>query len=35
VQAHDGTIRVEGAPGGGAAVVIELPVGTPPSEGTP
>jgi two-component system sensor histidine kinase KdpD len=29
VQAHDGTIRVERAPGGGAAVVIELPVGAP------
>jgi two-component system sensor histidine kinase KdpD len=27
VQAHDGSIRIEGAPGGGTAVVIELPVG--------
>ena len=27
VQAHGGRIRIEGAPGGGAAVVIELPVG--------
>ncbi|MBI3648138.1 MAG: DUF4118 domain-containing protein [Actinobacteria bacterium] len=30
VQAHDGHIRVEGVPGGGTAVVIELPVGEPP-----
>jgi two-component system sensor histidine kinase KdpD len=29
VQAHEGSIRVEGAPGGGTAVVIELPVGAP------
>jgi two-component system, OmpR family, sensor histidine kinase KdpD len=29
VQAHDGAIRIEGAPGGGTAVVIELPVGAP------
>jgi two-component system, OmpR family, sensor histidine kinase KdpD len=29
VQAHAGRIRIEGAPGGGAAVVIELPVGVP------
>jgi two-component system sensor histidine kinase KdpD len=29
VQAHDGTIKIEGAPGGGTAVVIELPVGGP------
>jgi two-component system sensor histidine kinase KdpD len=27
VQAHGGRIRIEGAPGGGTAVVIELPVG--------
>jgi two-component system sensor histidine kinase KdpD len=29
IQAHDGTIKIEGAPGGGTAVVIELPVGAP------
>ncbi|MFL5735746.1 MAG: ATP-binding protein [Actinomycetota bacterium] len=29
VQAHGGRIRIEGAPGGGTAVVIELPEGAP------
>jgi two-component system sensor histidine kinase KdpD len=28
VHAHEGRIRIEGVPGGGTAVVIELPVGT-------
>jgi two-component system sensor histidine kinase KdpD len=31
VQAHGGRIRIEGAPGGGTAVVIELPEGAPPA----
>jgi signal transduction histidine kinase len=30
VQAHGGRIGIEGAPGGGTAVVIELPEGAPP-----
>ncbi|HEV8564743.1 MAG TPA: ATP-binding protein [Actinomycetota bacterium] len=29
VQAHGGAIKIEGAPGGGTAVVIELPAGAP------
>jgi two-component system sensor histidine kinase KdpD len=29
VQAHDGSIHIEGAPGEGATIVIELPRGTP------
>jgi two-component system sensor histidine kinase KdpD len=32
VQAHGGRIRAEGAPGGGTAIVIELPRGSPPED---
>ena len=35
VTAHHGRIVIEGAPGGGAAVVIELPPGAPPEEAPP
>ncbi|MFI1190647.1 sensor histidine kinase [Streptomyces californicus] len=34
-QAHDGTARVEDAPGGGARFVIDLPAPHPTTEGTP
>lgn len=33
VAAHQGLVRIDGTPGGGTTVVIELPAGRPPDEG--
>jgi signal transduction histidine kinase len=35
IESHDGTIRVESAPGQGATFVIELPLGRPPATVAP